>query len=97
MNYVLGIGWWSTTRGVFRETLYIFVYEWVCGQEMQTAFYCHSHFSSSAAAAANPLLCSLLLDTLRFISSSAGSDRRGGRPHSQEKGHQVWLLEFCRP
>src|SRR5271168_2240614 len=43
------------------------------------------------------LLCSLLLDTLRFISSSAGPDRTDGRPHDQGKGHQVWLLEFCRP
>ena len=49
MNYVLGIGWWSKTRGVFREILYTFVYEWVCGQEMQTAFYCHIHSSSAAA------------------------------------------------
>jgi hypothetical protein len=40
----------------FPKDLYTFVYVWLCGQEMETAFYCHSHFFCCSKS----LLCSLL-------------------------------------
>jgi hypothetical protein len=92
MNYVLGIGWSSKTKGVFRE-IYIplCVYGYV-GKRWKRPFIVSHSFCCSKS-----LLCSLLLDTLRFISSSAGARQNRGQASRPEKGHPVWLLEFCHP
>src|ERR1700733_13234391 len=84
-------------KAFFPGDLYTFVYVWLCGQEMKTAFYCHIHF-----LLLQQVLCfsSLLLDTLRFISSSAGARQsRGGggltvrkkkKPSGMATGHGFW-------
>jgi hypothetical protein len=99
--------YWESAGGqrpmAFSErSLYTFVYVWLyVGKEMGNGLL---FVIVTPLATANPLLSSLLLDTLRYISSSAGLDRTGGRPHGPEKGHQVWrldmglvytLLEYC--
>ena len=61
MNYVLGIGWWSKTKGVFRE-----IYIPLCMYGYVGKRWKRPSIVIVTPAAANRLLSSLLLDTLRF-------------------------------